>query len=80
MVSLAECAVWYKRRKPVVSIDIMTNQSNVVNFVARNVIYGLTSFQMRKQIDSACVWCQEHQNTPVVIFDFDWLFHSIYSQ
>ena len=80
MVSLAGCAVWYKWRKPVVSIDIMTNQSNVVNFVARNVIYGLTSFQMWKQIDSACVWCQEHQNTPVVIFDFDLLFHSIYSQ
>lgn len=73
MVSLVGC-------KPVVSIDIMTNQSNVVNFVARNVIYGLTSFQMWKQIDSAYVWCQEHQNTPVVIFDFDWLFHSIYSQ
>ena len=80
MVSLAECAVWYKRRKPVVSIDIMTNQSNVINFVARNVICGLTSFQMWKQIDSACVWCQEPQNTPVIIFDFDWLFHSIYSQ
>ena len=55
MVSLIGCAVSYKRRKPIVSIDIMTNKSNVVYFVAKSIICGLTSFQMWKQINRACV-------------------------
>ena len=76
MVSLIGCAVSYKRRKPIVSIDIMTNKSNVVYFVAKSIICGLTSFQMWKQINRARVQCQKHQNTLVVIFDFEWLFHS----
>ena len=54
MVSLIGCAVSYKRRKPIVSIDIMTNKSNVVYFVAKSIICGLTSFQMWKQINRAC--------------------------
>ena len=55
MVSLIGCVVLYKRRKPVVSIDIMTDKSSVVNFVAKSIICGLTSFQMWKQIIRACV-------------------------
>ena len=55
MVSLIGCVVSYKRRKPIVSIDIMTNKSNVVYFVAKSIICGLTSFQMWKQINRACV-------------------------
>ena len=38
MVGLIGCAVSYKRRKPIVSIDIMTNKSNVVYFVAKSII------------------------------------------
>ena len=37
MVSLIGCVVSYKRRKPIVSIDIMTNKSSVVNFVAKSI-------------------------------------------
>ena len=60
MVSLIGCAVSYKRRKPIVSIGIITNKSNVDNFVAKNIICRLTPFQKSKQIDRARVWCQEH--------------------